>query len=258
MLIGANTVTVTNPAGEVLFSMPAVAIVDRKNRIRAFGETPEELEKQYPLKWAKEKDTFLVRTPLSITDFDPLLATYLIHYAAYMATCAAPGKPKFSMLKPSIALSIDFPGYEQLDQSHQHLLVSFIEYAQIFVRITDLVINLSPRPVKEIRLARYLFTYGNLATGSVSFFVGFYLLYRLLLANILHVNMNLWSSLVLIGVLITLGLFLLYLPVFLLSFLWKRAFKRYFPDIISRSLMANAKFGLPGFLINILYPQETD
>jgi len=132
-----------NPAGETVATMAAVVLVDHKNTIQSIGETPEDLEREHPLEWAKVKANMSIRTPLSTADFDPLLAVNLIEYALNRAKYAVQGKQKLVVFKPAIALHLSLPGYEQIDLNHQHLFAYSLQKPSIWVgvRIADLTIN---------------------------------------------------------------------------------------------------------------------
>ncbi len=200
-----------------------------------------------------------IRTPLSTADFDPLLAVNLIEYALNRAIYVVQGKQKLVVFKPAIALHLSLPGYEQIDLNHQCLFAYSLQKPSIWVgvRIADLTINQIPQPVKTIRRVSFAFTNGNLLAGMVSLFLGFAWIYRLLPERFLHQNLEFWGGLVLISALIPLSLILMYLPAILLAFLWRKALKKWLPDSISRTIMEESKFGLPGFLLNVLYPNNS-
>ncbi len=270
-----DLIVVSAPSGEAT-RLKAMLIQDHKGYVLTYGMSPQEvdvqaqqeMEKKAPSEWAKQwtknKAKHRHVQPLSPAAFDPILAAQLIQLAVYQLLSIqrqAAGQTQagsFLEVKTEAALDLNFAELARLSQKDRELFAHYLQQSH-FIRVKSLVLNAEPQSAKAARRAYWAHGCG------VPIFIGLmiYPYYRLLLylLSFLPENIGLTSAQALAGiglVIGSIGVFavLLYIPIFILSFVWRLAFKNSLPDSVSREIEEKAKWGLPGFWLNLLYGKK--
>lgn len=251
--ISDKTIVIVSADGSVRSTFPNLAGLDENDNFLYIGKTPDEIRVQAPQEWDKVKDKIHFENLFSVDYFRPELAASTIELLVYMTTHPTP-KSRWSLIKDSVELFLQIPGYERLSASTQELF-EFRLQETCLTKVKALSISNQAKSLSNVHRAKKFAEIGLPASTILVFLLVFSLLSALLGEHyfVIPKDEKWWFLLVFIIFFMIFMGFVIYFGMFIFVVWWKFATRNLVPDTISKKIMEINKIVLPKPLMSLIW-----